>query len=66
MNKLKYFFFYFFRFPWESAFTGYETTQPCCPEVAKYQHHITADVSFAIRQYLAVKGPEDPWIQVNK
>ncbi|XP_026465259.1 protein-glucosylgalactosylhydroxylysine glucosidase-like [Ctenocephalides felis] len=51
------------RFPWESAFTGYETTQPCCPEVAKYQHHITADVSFAIRQYLAVKGPEDPWIQ---
>uniref|UniRef100_A0A182NT82 Protein-glucosylgalactosylhydroxylysine glucosidase n=1 Tax=Anopheles dirus TaxID=7168 RepID=A0A182NT82_9DIPT len=41
------------RFPWESGFTGVEVTQPCCPEVAQYQHHITGDVSFALRQYLA-------------
>ncbi|XP_052864012.1 protein-glucosylgalactosylhydroxylysine glucosidase-like [Anopheles cruzii] len=42
------------RFPWESAFTGVEVTQPCCPEVAQYQHHITGDISFAVRQHLAV------------
>ncbi|XP_053664830.1 protein-glucosylgalactosylhydroxylysine glucosidase-like [Anopheles marshallii] len=41
------------RFPWESAFTGVEVTQPCCPAVAKYAHHITGDISFALRQYLA-------------
>ncbi|XP_058056371.1 protein-glucosylgalactosylhydroxylysine glucosidase-like [Anopheles bellator] len=42
------------RFPWESGFTGVEVTQPCCPEVAQYQHHITGDISFAVRQHLAV------------
>uniref|UniRef100_A0A182MMR2 Glycoside hydrolase family 65 central catalytic domain-containing protein n=1 Tax=Anopheles culicifacies TaxID=139723 RepID=A0A182MMR2_9DIPT len=41
------------RFPWESAFTGVEVTQPCCPAVSKYAHHITGDISFALRQYLA-------------
>ncbi|XP_050101550.1 protein-glucosylgalactosylhydroxylysine glucosidase-like isoform X2 [Anopheles aquasalis] len=41
------------RYPWESAFTGTEVTQPCCPAVAQYQHHITADISFGLRQHLA-------------
>uniref|UniRef100_A0A1S4GYL2 Protein-glucosylgalactosylhydroxylysine glucosidase n=2 Tax=Anopheles gambiae TaxID=7165 RepID=A0A1S4GYL2_ANOGA len=40
------------RFPWESAFTGVEVTQPCCPAVAQYGHHITGDISFALRHYL--------------
>lgn len=42
------------RYPWESAFTGIEVIQPCCPLIAKYQQHITGDVSFAIRNYLAL------------
>ncbi|GAB0096820.1 protein-glucosylgalactosylhydroxylysine glucosidase [Sergentomyia squamirostris] len=41
------------RFPWESAFTGREVTQPCCPLVAANQHHITADISYALRLHLA-------------
>ena len=41
------------RYPWESAYTGVEATQPCCPEVALFQHHITGDISFAVRNYLA-------------
>ena len=36
-------------FPWESAFTGVRVTQPCCPAVAQYGHHITGDISFALR-----------------
>ncbi|XP_062551751.1 protein-glucosylgalactosylhydroxylysine glucosidase-like [Armigeres subalbatus] len=39
------------QFPWESAFTGAETTPECCPEVVEFQHHITADIAFAARQY---------------
>ncbi|KAG4071845.1 hypothetical protein HA402_006006 [Bradysia odoriphaga] len=41
------------RFPWESAYTGLEVTQPCCPEVARNQIHVTADISFAIRNHFA-------------
>ncbi|XP_021701920.1 protein-glucosylgalactosylhydroxylysine glucosidase isoform X2 [Aedes aegypti] len=41
------------KYPWESAWSGIEVTQPCCPEVAQFQHHITADISFALRQYFA-------------
>jgi len=41
------------RFPWESAATGVEVTPDCCPETRKYQLHITGDISFAARQYLA-------------
>uniref|UniRef100_A0A182K1P1 Protein-glucosylgalactosylhydroxylysine glucosidase n=1 Tax=Anopheles christyi TaxID=43041 RepID=A0A182K1P1_9DIPT len=41
------------RFPWESAFTGVEVTQPCCPAITQYAHHITGDISFALRHYLA-------------
>ncbi|XP_061165726.1 protein-glucosylgalactosylhydroxylysine glucosidase-like [Saccostrea echinata] len=42
------------QFPWEQAFTGFET----CPwkPASDYQIHITADVSLAIRHYLAVSS----------
>ncbi|XP_028034225.1 protein-glucosylgalactosylhydroxylysine glucosidase [Bombyx mandarina] len=51
-----------YRFPWESAYTGVEVTQPCCPEVAKYEQHITACISFAVRQYLATTRNEE-WLK---
>ncbi|CAG7819586.1 unnamed protein product [Allacma fusca] len=41
------------RFPWESAFTGRETTPDCCPETRDFQIHNTGDVGFAIRQYIS-------------
>ncbi|XP_055591890.1 protein-glucosylgalactosylhydroxylysine glucosidase-like isoform X2 [Uranotaenia lowii] len=41
------------RFPWESAVSGMEVTQPEYPEVANFQQHITADISYALRQYFA-------------
>uniref|UniRef100_A0A182MI62 Protein-glucosylgalactosylhydroxylysine glucosidase n=1 Tax=Anopheles culicifacies TaxID=139723 RepID=A0A182MI62_9DIPT len=44
------------QFPWESAFTGTEVTPDCCPEVVNYQHHITADIVFAMRQYFYATG----------
>lgn len=36
------------RFPWESAYTGYDTT--IYPEVWIYEQHITADIAYALRQ----------------
>lgn len=42
------------RFPWESAATGYETIQPGYEYIAEYQHHITGDICFAMRQYFAL------------
>ncbi|CAD7078921.1 unnamed protein product [Hermetia illucens] len=42
------------RFPWESAYTGTEVTQPCCPVIAQQQIHITADISFAAKNYFAL------------
>jgi len=44
------------RFPWESAFTGGEVCPDWAAETRDNQHHITGDISFAIRQYLAVTG----------
>lgn len=41
------------RYPWETAFTGREVTPPCCPEVVMYQHHISADIAFAVRSHIA-------------
>jgi len=44
------------QFPWESALTGAEV----CPDIAtilrENQVHISGDISFAARQYLAVTG----------
>jgi trehalose/maltose hydrolase-like predicted phosphorylase len=51
-----------FRYPWEAAFTGTETTQYCCLEVAEYQHHITASIAHAVRQHMAATRDID-WFQ---
>jgi trehalose/maltose hydrolase-like predicted phosphorylase len=40
------------QFPWESAYTGGEVTPDCCPEVVDYEHHITADIAWTVRQHL--------------
>lgn len=45
---------YVYRFPWESAYTGRDVTQLCCPLVAEKQLHVTADIAFAIRNHFAV------------
>ncbi|XP_048733983.2 protein-glucosylgalactosylhydroxylysine glucosidase-like isoform X1 [Ostrea edulis] len=44
------------QFPWEQAFTGYES----CPwkPASDYQIHVTADVALSIRHYLAVSSKE--------
>ncbi|XP_075154058.1 protein-glucosylgalactosylhydroxylysine glucosidase isoform X2 [Haematobia irritans] len=36
------------RFPWESAFTGTEVTNPCCPEVSEQEIHISADIAISL------------------
>ncbi|XP_049885269.1 protein-glucosylgalactosylhydroxylysine glucosidase [Pectinophora gossypiella] len=51
-----------YRYPWESAYTGSEVTQPCCPEVAEFQQHISGDISYAARQYLATTRDEN-WLK---
>lgn len=52
------------RFPWESAYTGREVTQPCCPEVAANQQHITADIGMAVENYYRATGDTD-WMQLE-
>jgi trehalose/maltose hydrolase-like predicted phosphorylase len=49
------------RFPWESARTGIDVTPECCPEVRLYEIHITGDIAFAARQYVAATGDKE-WI----
>ena len=44
------------RFPWESARTRLDVTSDFCPEVRLYQMHITGDIAFAARQYVAATG----------
>jgi len=44
------------RFPWESALTGAEVCPDFAAETRENQVHITADISFAARQYLSVTG----------
>ena len=41
------------RFPWESAHTGVDVTPDCCPTGRLYEMHITGDIAFAARQYIA-------------
>ena len=43
-----------FRYPWESAQTGVEVTPDCCPETRENQQHISGDISFALRSYMAM------------
>ncbi|KOB67254.1 Maltose phosphorylase [Operophtera brumata] len=50
-------------FPWESAYTGVEVTQPCCPEVAEFEQHISGCIAFAARQFLATTRNEE-WLEV--
>uniref|UniRef100_A0A8D8GXX5 Protein-glucosylgalactosylhydroxylysine glucosidase n=1 Tax=Culex pipiens TaxID=7175 RepID=A0A8D8GXX5_CULPI len=52
------------QFPWESAFTGTETTPECCPEVVEYQHHITADIAYAARMYFYATHDVD-WMRTE-
>ncbi|XP_055640447.1 protein-glucosylgalactosylhydroxylysine glucosidase-like [Toxorhynchites rutilus septentrionalis] len=49
------------KYPWESASTGVEVIQPCCPRIAQFQHHVTADISFALRQYFSTTHDLD-WL----
>ena len=44
------------RYPWESAATGAEVCPEFAADVRDYQHHITGDISYAMRQYLATTG----------
>ncbi|CAF4456403.1 unnamed protein product, partial [Adineta steineri] len=54
-----------FRFPWESARTGVDVTPDCCPEVRLYQMHITGDIAFAARQYVAATGDQN-WLKSER
>lgn len=42
------------RYPWESAATGIEVIQPGYEYLAKSQQHITADISFGLRNYFSL------------
>ncbi|CAF1103336.1 unnamed protein product [Rotaria sordida] len=53
MYNAKLFGYVGWRYPWESARTGIDVTPDCCPEVRLYQMHITGDIAFAARQYIA-------------
>lgn len=50
------------RFLWESARTRVDVTPDCCPEVRLYQMHITGDIAFAARQYIAATD-DQKWLQ---
>lgn len=39
------------RFPWESGYTGTETTPDCCPQNPMFQQHIIGDVAFAVKSH---------------
>lgn len=51
-----------YRYPWESAYTGVEVTQPCCPDVATFEQHISGCIAFAVRQYLSTTRDEE-WLK---
>jgi trehalose/maltose hydrolase-like predicted phosphorylase len=53
------------RFPWEGAVTGREVTPDCCNDTRELQIHITSDVSFAVRQYIATTRDID-WLLNRK
>lgn len=44
------FFSNWYRYPWESAFTGVDVT-PNAPLIIEYQQHITADIGHALRNH---------------
>ena len=51
-----------FRYPWESAYTGHEVTPDICPLCRENQQHITGDIAYAARQYVAMTMDLD-WLQ---
>ena len=53
------------RFPWESAFTGVEVTPDICLLCRDNQQHITGDISFAARQYVAATRDVD-WLKTGQ
>ncbi|XP_053692205.1 protein-glucosylgalactosylhydroxylysine glucosidase-like [Sabethes cyaneus] len=50
------------KYPWSSAYTGSEVSSS--EEAVTLQHHITADVAFAARQYLFATSDLD-WMETN-
>lgn len=54
------------RFPWESALTGGEVCPAIAQTVRDNEQHISGDISFAVRQYLAVTGDRDWFCQKNQ
>ncbi|XP_001651850.2 protein-glucosylgalactosylhydroxylysine glucosidase [Aedes aegypti] len=50
------------QYPWASAFTGREVTST--PGAAELQHHITADIAFAIRLFLYATD-NLPWLRTE-
>jgi trehalose/maltose hydrolase-like predicted phosphorylase len=50
------------RFGWESAVTGADVTPECCPDTKDYEIHVTGDVAFAIKQYIAITRDIE-WLQ---
>ena len=50
------------RFPWESAYTGHEVTPDICPLCRENQQHITGDIAYAARQYIAMTQDLE-WLQ---
>ncbi|XP_064618456.1 uncharacterized protein LOC135482416 [Liolophura sinensis] len=53
------------RFPWESAFTGYEQTPDICVPCRENQLHITGDIALAARQYLTLTR-DFQWLKREK
>ena len=50
----------YFRYPWESAFSGREVTPPnTCEGCRERQIHTSAAASFAIRQYYSATRDRD-------
>uniref|UniRef100_A0A182K3N7 Glycoside hydrolase family 65 central catalytic domain-containing protein n=1 Tax=Anopheles christyi TaxID=43041 RepID=A0A182K3N7_9DIPT len=50
------------QYAWESGYTGREVTPSHCPQVPKYQHHITGDIAYAVRLYYYATGDLD-WLR---
>lgn len=47
------------RFPWESAATGFETIQLGYEYIARYQQHVSGDISYGVQFYLSLTHDVD-------
>ncbi|ODN03634.1 Acid trehalase-like protein 1, partial [Orchesella cincta] len=52
------------RYPWEGGVTGRDVTPECCPENFLLQVHLTADIAFAVRQYIQLTRDSN-WLKVQ-